>query len=53
MDECTVDFGYKLIEELDLPIAAEPLNGNQSRFFKTVYQNPARTMNQQFIDREQ
>jgi hypothetical protein len=53
MEEYTVDFGYKLIEELDLPIAAEPLNGNQSRFFKTVYQNPARTMNQQFIDREQ
>jgi len=53
MEEDTVDFGYKLIEELDLPIAAEPLNGNQSLFFKTVYQNPARTMNQQFIDREQ
>ena len=42
MEESTIDFGYKLIEELDLPIAAEPLNGNQSLFFKTVYQNVSR-----------
>ena len=53
MEEDTIDFGYKLIEELDLPIAAEPLNGNQSLFFKTVYQNPARDNSKQFLDREQ
>ena len=52
MEEATIDFGYKLIEELDLPIAAEPLNGNQSLFFKTVYQNPARDNSKQFLDRE-
>jgi len=42
MEENTIDLGYKLIEELDLPIAAEPLDGNQSLFFKTVYMNPSR-----------
>ena len=52
MEEDTVDLGYKLIEELDLPIAAEPLNGNQSLFFKTVYQNPTRDNSKQFLDRE-
>ena len=46
------DLGYKLIEELDLPIAATPLNGNQSQFFKTVYQNPSRNSTHQFIDKE-
>ncbi len=49
----TVGLGYELIDELDLPIAAEPLDGNQSKFFKTVYQNPARDNSKQFLDREQ
>ena len=52
MEQDTVDLGYKLIEELDLPIAAEPLDGNQSLFFKTVYQNPVRDNSKQFLDRE-
>jgi len=52
IDHYTEELGYKLIEELDLPIAAEPLNGNQSLFFKTVYQNPIRDNSQQFLDRE-
>ena len=52
MEEETIDLGYKLIEELALPIAAETLDGNQSLFFKTVYQNPARDNSKQFLDRE-
>ena len=46
------DLADALIPILDLPIAAHPLEAEQSKFFKTVYQNPARTTNQQFIDRE-
>lgn len=46
------DLADALIPVLDLPISAYPLEADQSRFFKTVYQNPARTTNQQFIDRE-
>lgn len=41
-----------LIPNLDLPISTHPLESSQSLFFKTVYQNPARNANQQFIDRE-
>lgn len=47
------DLADALIPVLGLPIAAYPLEAEQSKFFKTVYQNPARTTNQQFIDREQ
>jgi hypothetical protein len=50
--ERTEDLGKLLINELNLPIAESPLDAGGSRFFKTVYQNPARTTNQQFIDRE-
>jgi hypothetical protein len=46
------DLADALIPVLDLPIAAYPLEAAQSHFFKTVYQNPARTTGQQFIDRE-
>ena len=46
------DMGALLINELNIPIAETPLDAAQSTFFKAVYQNPARTMNQQFIDRE-
>lgn len=46
------DLADALIPVLELPISAYPLEADQSRFFKTVYQNPARTANQQFIDRE-
>ena len=46
------DLGEKLKHELNLPIAVEPFNADQSKFFKTVYQNPARDNSQQFLDRE-
>ena len=32
--------GSKLLNELDVPIPVEPFNPEQSKFFKTVYQNP-------------
>lgn len=41
--EDTLAYGNMLQQELDIPIASEPLNTEQSIFFKTVYQNPART----------
>ena len=43
------DMGALLINELEIPIAETPLSGAQSKFFKTVYQNPSRNPNQQFI----
>ena len=36
-------YGTKLINELEIPIAEFPLGAQQSKFFKTVYQNPSRT----------
>ena len=47
------DLADALIPVLDLPISAYPLEADQSKFFKTVYQNPARNSAQQFIDREE
>ena len=41
--------GETLIHELDLPIGVTPLDAGQSKFFKTVYQNPSRTPAQQFV----
>ena len=52
IDEQTEDLGDLLINELDLPIAVECLNADQSAFFKTVYQNPTRDNSKQFLDRE-
>jgi len=49
LDERIEDLGYMLIEELELPIAATPLNGNQSLFFKSVYQTPSRKPSQQIV----
>ena len=47
------NLGDSLIQGLDIPIAVQPLNEEQSAFFKTVYQNPARSSDQQFvIDKE-
>ena len=43
--------GSKLLNELDVPIPIEPFDSGQSKFFKTVYQNPGR-MHNQFIDIE-
>ena len=58
IDECKMDteteeLGDKLINELDIPIAVEPLNAGQSQFFKSVYQNPVRDNSTKFLDREQ
>jgi hypothetical protein len=44
--------GETLINELDLPIGATPLDAGGSKFFKLVYQNPSRIAGKQFIDRE-
>ena len=44
--------GETLKQELGIPIATDPLDEEQSKFFKTVYQNPSRNSNQQFIDPE-
>ena len=48
----TFKLGELIKRDLDLPISEIPLDPGQSKFFKTVYQNPARTLKQQFIDRE-
>ena len=40
--ERTKDLGTLLINELEIPIATDPLNAEQSKFFKTLYQNPSR-----------
>lgn len=44
-------YGIKLINELDIPIAETPLGAQQSKFFKTIYQNPMR-MSNNFMERE-
>jgi len=36
------ELGSKLISKLDIPIAITPLDDQQSKFFKEVYQNPTR-----------
>jgi len=46
------NLGTDLKLHLGLPIGINPLTADQSTFFKTVYQNPSRVANQQFIDRE-
>ena len=50
LEEETEKLGDELINELQAPIDLQPLNANQSTFFKTVYQNPVR--NPKFIDKE-
>ena len=47
------ELGDKLINELNSPIAVDPLDANQSKFFKSVYQNPVRDNSRKFLDREQ
>lgn len=42
--------GGLINSHLDLPISVEPLTAEQSKFFKAVYQHPARTDNQRFIE---
>ena len=43
------DLGNRLIDELEIPIAENPLDAQQSNFFKTVYQNPSRNSRKQFV----
>ena len=43
--------GASLINDLDIPIAENPLNAQQSKFFKAVYQHPSRTDHQRFIEK--
>jgi hypothetical protein len=38
----SINLGKKIVNQLELPISEIPLNSEQSRFFKTVYQNPNR-----------
>ena len=42
LNETIEEFGSMLIDELEIPIAEECLNAQQSYFFKTLYQNPSR-----------
>ena len=46
------EYGIKLINELKLPIAEQPLNAQQSKFFKTVYEGPQRITDPKLIDPE-
>lgn len=50
LEEKIKNLGSIIINDLEIPIAEEPLNPQQSKFFKKVYQNPSRTDNQQFIE---
>ena len=45
LDKQTKDLGKMLIKEINLPIAVNPLDEEQSKFFKTIYQNPMRMSN--------
>jgi hypothetical protein len=47
--EACEDYGVKLKQEIDIPIAVTPLDAQQSKFLKTVYQNPSRSPQQQFV----
>jgi len=49
LQESIEEYGSKLINELEVPIARVPLDAEQSKFFKTVYQNPSRNAQQQFV----
>lgn len=46
-----IALGASLINDLDIPIAENPLDAQQSKFFKEVYQHPARTDHQRFIEK--
>jgi hypothetical protein len=45
-----VTLGREIVNDLNLPISSVPLGHSQSKFFKTVYQNPARIPNKQFMN---
>ena len=41
--------GNSLIDELEIPIAENPLDAQQSKFFKTIYQYTRQSPTKQFI----
>ena len=43
------NIGEDLLDKLGVPIAHNPLDPEQSKFFKEVYQNPSRKAGQQFV----
>ena len=45
-----VNLGNQIITDLQLPIAPNPLDSIQSKFFKNVYQNPGRIPNKKFMN---
>jgi hypothetical protein len=47
--EACEDYGVRLTQQMDIPIAVTPLDAQQSMFLKTVYQNPSRSPQQQFV----
>ena len=49
VSERVEELGVSLRNHLQLPIAIDPLDSEQSKFFKTVYQNPMRTFNKFLI----
>jgi hypothetical protein len=49
--EIIIDYGKQLITNLDIPISENPLNEQQSKFFKEVYQIPTRIPYQKFIEK--
>ena len=50
IDKQTENLGSLLINELNVPISAKPLDAQQSVFFKTVYRNPPRLKSSLVID---
>jgi len=40
--EACIDYGERIVAELELPIDSNPLAPDQSKFFKTVYKSPPR-----------
>ena len=48
--EMSIKYGTMIINDLKLPIAENPLDSQQSLFFKTVYQNPSRIPNRKFMN---
>lgn len=45
LDYSIKEMGSLIINELEIPIAETPLGPQQSKFFKTIYQNPMRMSN--------
>ena len=52
LEDSIEEYGIKLINELEIPIAEQPLSAQQSKFFKMVYKNTDRNDNK-IIDIEE